>query len=98
MGPALATARAHYRELDHHAAIAFTLLTELRDVMIVYYTTDLAERERVAAAAEQEVLLVHPHPEAEPHPDHVVGGQLAPRSRRDVRRRRTPAARAGGRT
>jgi DNA-binding CsgD family transcriptional regulator len=50
---ALATARAHYRELDHHAAIAFTLLTELRDVMIVYYTTDLAERARVAAAAEE---------------------------------------------
>ncbi len=51
----MAEARAWYRPLDHHAVIAFTLLTELRDVVVPYLTTDVAERHRIAAEAEEEL-------------------------------------------
>ncbi len=45
-------ARASYRELDHHAVIALSLLTELRDRVIPYETTDPGQRRRLAAEAE----------------------------------------------
>jgi DNA-binding CsgD family transcriptional regulator/tetratricopeptide (TPR) repeat protein len=50
---ALATARAIYDTLDHHAVIAFTLLCDLQQVLLPFATTDPAERHRVAAAAEE---------------------------------------------
>ena len=49
---AFARAREIYRRLDHHAVIGFTLLTELRDVVLPYFTTQIAERRRLAAEAE----------------------------------------------
>jgi DNA-binding CsgD family transcriptional regulator len=49
---ALARARAIYRLIDHHAVIGFTLLTELQDVVLPYFTTEVAERRRLAAEAE----------------------------------------------
>ena len=45
-------ARSVYDELDHHGVIAFTLLTELRDVVIPYLTDQPGERRRLAAEAE----------------------------------------------
>ena len=51
-GAALTRARARYRRLDHHAVIAFTYLTELRDVILPYHTTDIEARHHAAAAAE----------------------------------------------
>jgi hypothetical protein len=50
-----------------------------------------------AVLADQEVLLVHADPEPEPHADHVVGRQLAPRRGRDIGRRRSAAATARAR-
>lgn len=50
---AFAAARERYRHLDHHAAIAFTLLCEQRDVVLPFLTTDLEERRRIAADAEE---------------------------------------------
>jgi DNA-binding CsgD family transcriptional regulator len=50
---AMSQAREIYERLDHHAVIAFTYLTELNDVVIPWFTTDLVERRRVAAEAEQ---------------------------------------------
>lgn len=44
----LANAREQYASLDHHAVIAFTLLTELQDVVLRYETVDLSERQLVA--------------------------------------------------
>lgn len=49
---ALARAREIYGTLDHHAAIAFTLLGELRDVALTYFSTDLSQRRRLADEAE----------------------------------------------
>ena len=45
-------ARAAYEVLEHHAVIAFSLLTEMRDVVIPYLTDCPAERRRLAAEAE----------------------------------------------
>ena len=50
---AFARAREVYRGLDHHAVIAFTLLGELRDVVLPYRTDRIAERRRLAAEAEE---------------------------------------------
>jgi DNA-binding CsgD family transcriptional regulator len=55
--PALARAREIYRLLDHHAVIGFTLLTELRDVVLPYFTTLIAERRRLASEAEAALEL-----------------------------------------
>jgi DNA-binding CsgD family transcriptional regulator len=49
---AFAQARETYRVLDHHGVIAFSLLTELRDVVIPYLADQPAERRRLAAEAE----------------------------------------------
>ncbi|HEU5432978.1 MAG TPA: LuxR C-terminal-related transcriptional regulator, partial [Thermomicrobiales bacterium] len=49
---AFARARAIYQMIDHHAVIGYTLLSELRDVVLPYATTDIAERRRLAADAE----------------------------------------------
>ncbi len=48
----LERAREIYGLLDHHAVIGFTLLCELRDVVLPYRTTNLAERRRLATEAE----------------------------------------------
>jgi DNA-binding CsgD family transcriptional regulator/tetratricopeptide (TPR) repeat protein len=48
-----ARAREVYRRLDHHAVIAFTLLTELTDVVMPYLTDNRSERARVANEAQQ---------------------------------------------
>jgi DNA-binding CsgD family transcriptional regulator/tetratricopeptide (TPR) repeat protein len=45
---AFARAREIYERLDHHAVIAFVFLTELQDVMMRYFATDLAGRQRCA--------------------------------------------------
>ena len=45
-------ARRHYQPLDHHAVIAFSLLTELRDVIIPFQADDQEARHRGAAEAE----------------------------------------------
>jgi DNA-binding CsgD family transcriptional regulator len=50
---AFAQAREVYAALDHHAVIAFTLLNELEDVVLPYFTTDVAGRRRLAAEAEE---------------------------------------------
>jgi DNA-binding NarL/FixJ family response regulator len=49
---AFAAARQIYDRLDHHAVIAFTLLTELTDIAVPYFATDRALRLRVAAEAQ----------------------------------------------
>ncbi|HET7094016.1 MAG TPA: response regulator transcription factor, partial [Thermomicrobiales bacterium] len=49
---AAARAREIYRLIDHHAVIGYTLLSELRDVVLPYCTTDVAARRRLAAEAE----------------------------------------------
>ena len=49
---AFAHAREIYKTLDHHAVIAFTLLGELRDVALTYFSTDLSQRRRLADEAE----------------------------------------------
>jgi DNA-binding NarL/FixJ family response regulator len=48
---AFAAARELYFPLDHHAVIAFTLLTELQEVVLRYYTNDLPQRQRLASEA-----------------------------------------------
>jgi DNA-binding CsgD family transcriptional regulator len=50
---AYAEARAVYDPLDHHAVIAFTLLSELEDIVLIYDATDIAERRRLAIEAEE---------------------------------------------
>jgi DNA-binding CsgD family transcriptional regulator len=50
---AFARAREVYAALDHHAVIAFTLLGELEDILLPYYATDVVERGRLAAEAEE---------------------------------------------
>ena len=50
---AFAQAREVYAALDHHAVIAFTLLSELEDIVLPYYATDVSERRRLAAEAEE---------------------------------------------
>jgi DNA-binding CsgD family transcriptional regulator len=47
-----AEAREVYEPLDHHAVIAFTLLSELEDIVLIYDATDVAERRRLALEAE----------------------------------------------
>jgi DNA-binding CsgD family transcriptional regulator len=49
---AFVRARETYDVLDHHGVIAFSLLTEVRDVAIPYLTDHPAERRRLATAAE----------------------------------------------
>jgi DNA-binding CsgD family transcriptional regulator len=49
---AFARAREIYARLDHHAVTAFTLLTELVDVVIPFQCDDVVERHRVAREAE----------------------------------------------
>jgi DNA-binding CsgD family transcriptional regulator/tetratricopeptide (TPR) repeat protein len=50
-----AQARAIYETLDHHAVMAFTYLCELREVMLPYFASDLAECRRLAAEAEESI-------------------------------------------
>lgn len=45
-------ARAIYREIDHHAVIAFVYIKELLDVALRYGSTDLDERQRLADEAQ----------------------------------------------
>jgi DNA-binding CsgD family transcriptional regulator len=49
-------ARSAYEELDQHRLLAFVLRDELNYVVLPYLGDNLAERERVATAAEQAVL------------------------------------------
>ena len=49
---AFAVARERYFPLDHHAVIAFTLLTELQDVVLRYYPNDLPSRQRLVSEAQ----------------------------------------------
>lgn len=49
---AFARARTIYHRLDHHAVIGFTLLSELRDVDLTYFPTEIAERRLMASEAE----------------------------------------------
>ncbi|MFN8677618.1 MAG: AAA family ATPase [Thermomicrobiales bacterium] len=49
---AFAQARSIFAALDHHALVAFTLLDELRDVVLTYHAAHPAERRQLAAAAE----------------------------------------------
>jgi DNA-binding CsgD family transcriptional regulator len=53
---AYAATRAAYETLDQHRLLAFVLRDELTYVMLPYLGDHLAERERLAAAAEQAVL------------------------------------------
>jgi DNA-binding CsgD family transcriptional regulator len=50
---AFAKARKLYAQLDHHAVIAFTLLSELEDIVLPYFPTNLTERRRLAVQAEE---------------------------------------------
>ncbi|MDQ3657819.1 MAG: AAA family ATPase, partial [Chloroflexota bacterium] len=50
---AMGRARTIYGRLDHHAVIAFTYLTELTDIMIPWFATNLDDRQRVAYEAER---------------------------------------------
>jgi DNA-binding CsgD family transcriptional regulator len=50
---AFAEAREVYGPLDHHAVVAFTLLSELEDIVLPYFPTNLIERRRVAVQAEE---------------------------------------------
>jgi DNA-binding CsgD family transcriptional regulator len=50
---AFAEARRLYGQLDHHAVIAFTLLSELEDIVLPYFPTNLTERRRLAVEAEE---------------------------------------------
>jgi DNA-binding CsgD family transcriptional regulator len=61
---AFASARDCYQLLDHHAMIAFSLLAELRDVIIAYHAHDREARRRLAAETEDAL--------------HRAGGALAP--------------------
>jgi len=54
---AFSRAREIYRVIDHHAVIGFTLLTELQDVVLPYYTMRIQERRQMAAAAETALEL-----------------------------------------
>ncbi|MGI8485349.1 MAG: helix-turn-helix transcriptional regulator [Thermomicrobiales bacterium] len=47
-----AQAREIYGALDHHAVIAFSLLGELRDITLTYFSTDIVQRRRLATEAE----------------------------------------------
>src|SRR5215217_2745056 len=50
------SARAAYENLDQHRLLAFVLRDELTFTVLPYLSDHLAERERVATAAEQAVL------------------------------------------
>jgi DNA-binding CsgD family transcriptional regulator len=54
---AFTRARQIYGRLDHHAVIGFTHLSELRDVLLPYCATQIAERRQAAAAAESALNL-----------------------------------------
>jgi DNA-binding CsgD family transcriptional regulator/tetratricopeptide (TPR) repeat protein len=54
---AFARAREIYRTIDHHAVIGFTYETELRDVVLPYFSADVTERRQMAAAAESALAL-----------------------------------------
>jgi DNA-binding CsgD family transcriptional regulator len=54
---AFARARAIYGQIEHHAVIGFTHLNELRDVVLPYFTTQLAGRRQLAEAAETALNL-----------------------------------------
>ena len=49
---AFSRARQIYDLIEHHAVIGFTQLSELRDVVLPYFATDLAGRTRLAMDAE----------------------------------------------
>jgi DNA-binding CsgD family transcriptional regulator len=49
---AFAEAREIYYRLDHHAVIAYSLLTELTDVILPYYASDIDLRSALASEAE----------------------------------------------
>jgi DNA-binding CsgD family transcriptional regulator len=49
---AFVRSRELFAEYDHHTLVAFTLLNELRDVVLTYDAADPAARRRVAAGAE----------------------------------------------
>lgn len=49
---AFARARSIYHRIDHHAVIGFSLLSELRDVDLTYFPTDISERRLKASEAE----------------------------------------------
>ena len=50
-------ARRTYRRIDHHACLAFSMMTELVDVAIPFHADDLSRREWLAASAEREIEL-----------------------------------------
>jgi DNA-binding CsgD family transcriptional regulator len=52
---AFEVSRYAYREIDHHACLAYSLLTELLDVAIPYHADDPALRQRLAREAEREI-------------------------------------------
>lgn len=52
-------ARHIYRQLDHHAVLAFVDITELIDVLVPYRTQDVAGRYRLAGDAE--IAIDHAH-------------------------------------
>jgi DNA-binding CsgD family transcriptional regulator len=54
---AFAASRHAYREIDHHACVAFSLLTELLAVAIPYHADDPAARQRLATEAGREIEL-----------------------------------------
>jgi DNA-binding CsgD family transcriptional regulator len=54
---AFTRARQIYDLIEHHAVIGFSQLSELRDVMLPYYPTLIAERARLAADAERSLDL-----------------------------------------
>jgi DNA-binding CsgD family transcriptional regulator len=54
---AFARARQIYDLIEHHAVIGFTQLSELRDVVLPYFATDVAGRTRLAADAETSLNL-----------------------------------------
>ena len=54
---AFGRARAIYDQIEHHAVIGFTHLIELRDVVLPYFTTQIAERRQLADAAETALNL-----------------------------------------
>ena len=54
---AFARARQIYDRIEHHAVIGFTQLSELRDVMLPYFPTQLPERAQLATDAETSLDL-----------------------------------------
>jgi DNA-binding CsgD family transcriptional regulator len=54
---ALRDARRSYLDIDHHACLAFTLLTELTDVIVPYRSDDPPARRAIANEAAAEIEL-----------------------------------------